>query len=44
MQLARNANVFVNDAFGTSHRAHASTEGVGHFVKHKVAGACSGST
>ncbi len=28
--LARVADVFVNDAFGTAHRAHASTEGVTH--------------
>ena len=26
-ELAENADVFVNDAFGTAHRAHASTEG-----------------
>ncbi len=32
-QLASLADVFVNDAFGTAHRAHASTEGVTHFVK-----------
>jgi phosphoglycerate kinase len=32
------ATVFVNDAFGTAHRAHASTEGVSHFVKTSVAG------
>ena len=29
-QLASLADVFVNDAFGTAHRAHASTEGVAH--------------
>jgi phosphoglycerate kinase len=32
------ASVFVNDAFGTAHRAHASTEGVSRFVKTSVAG------
>jgi len=32
------ATVFVNDAFGTAHRAHASTEGVSHHVKESVAG------
>ncbi len=32
------ATVFVNDAFGSAHRAHASTEGVSHFVKTSVAG------
>jgi phosphoglycerate kinase len=32
------ATVFVNDAFGTAHRAHASTEGVSKHVKVRVAG------
>jgi phosphoglycerate kinase len=32
------ATVFVNDAFGSAHRAHASTEGVSHHVGVKVAG------
>ena len=32
------ATVFVNDAFGTAHRAHASTEGVSHHVQRSVAG------
>ncbi len=32
------ASVFVNDAFGSAHRAHASTEGVSHHVKTSVAG------
>lgn len=32
------ATLFVNDAFGTAHRAHASTEGVSHHVKTSVAG------
>ena len=27
-ELAKNGDVFINDAFGTAHRAHASTEGV----------------
>lgn len=37
-KLASLCDVFVNDAFGTSHRAHASTYGVAAFVQHKVAG------
>jgi len=32
------ATIFVNDAFGSAHRAHASTEGVSHHVKASVAG------
>ncbi|MBN1872741.1 MAG: phosphoglycerate kinase [Anaerolineae bacterium] len=31
-KLASLGNVFVNDAFGTAHRAHASTEGVTHYM------------
>ena len=31
-ELASMADVFVNDAFGTAHRAHASTEGVTHYL------------
>ncbi len=31
-KLASLADVFVNDAFGTAHRAHASTEGVAHYL------------
>jgi len=37
-QLAKNVDLFVNDAFGTAHRAHASTEGVTAFVRPAVAG------
>ncbi len=31
-QLARGFDLFVNDAFGAAHRAHASTEGVAHHL------------
>jgi phosphoglycerate kinase len=31
-QLADLADLFVNDAFGSAHRAHASTEGVAHYL------------
>jgi len=37
-KLAANADLFVNDAFGTAHRAHGSTEGVTAFLKPSVAG------
>ena len=37
-QLAANADLYVNDAFGTAHRAHASTEGVTQYLKPSVAG------
>lgn len=32
-QLAELGDVFVNDAFGTAHRAHASTEGITKYLK-----------
>ncbi|KAL4087134.1 hypothetical protein PRIC1_013034 [Phytophthora ramorum] len=37
-QLAHGADIYVNDAFGTAHRAHASTEGVTKYIKTNVAG------
>src|SRR3569833_2616803 len=37
-QLASLAEVYCNDAFGSAHRAHSSTEGITHFLKPSVAG------
>ena len=37
-ELAAIADVWVNDAFGAAHRAHASTAGMAKFVKEKAAG------
>lgn len=37
-ELASLGDVYVNDAFGSAHRAHASTEGVTHFLSPSVAG------
>ena len=37
-QFAQYADVFVNDAFGTAHRAHASTAGIAQFVDEAVLG------
>jgi phosphoglycerate kinase len=37
-ELAALCDIYVNDAFGSAHRAHASTEGITHFVKQSAAG------
>src|SRR6201994_2585705 len=37
-ELASLCEIYVNDAFGSAHRAHASTEGITHFVKQSAAG------
>jgi phosphoglycerate kinase len=37
-ELARGKQVYVNDAFGTAHRAHASTVGVTRFLPERAAG------
>jgi phosphoglycerate kinase len=37
-QLASLCDLYVNDAFGSAHRAHASTEGITHFVPQAAAG------
>lgn len=38
MKLAKHGDIYVNDAFGTAHRAHASTAVIAHFMKEKYAG------
>jgi phosphoglycerate kinase len=37
-QLAALCDVYINDAFGSAHRAHASTEGITHYVAQSAAG------
>ena len=37
-KLAAHADIYLNDAFGTAHRAHASTEGVTHYFDQCAAG------
>ena len=37
-QLASLCDIYINDAFGSAHRAHASTEGITHYVKVSAAG------
>jgi len=37
-KLASLGDLYINDAFGTAHRAHASTEGVTHYFKQSAAG------
>lgn len=39
-KLAEGVDIYVNDAFGTAHRAHASTAGITEFVDTSVAGFC----
>lgn len=37
-QLAKGIEVYINDAFGSVHRGHASTEGIAHIIPQKAAG------
>jgi len=37
-ELAKGVSIYVNDAFGTAHRAHASTYGIAQFVDLRLAG------
>jgi phosphoglycerate kinase len=37
-ELGRHAQVYINDAFGSAHRAHASTEGMTRFAERSAAG------
>ncbi len=38
LELSKLCDVYINDAFGTAHRAHASTAGIAEFVKDKGMG------
>jgi phosphoglycerate kinase len=38
LQLAASTPIYINDAFGSAHRAHASTEGITHHVRQAAAG------
>jgi len=38
IELAKLCDVYINDAFGTMHRAHSSTAGIAEFVKNKACG------
>lgn len=38
VELAELADLYVNDAFGAAHRAHASTEGIAHLIENPAAG------
>lgn len=38
MKLASYGDIYINDAFGTAHRAHASTEGITHYINTCAAG------
>jgi phosphoglycerate kinase len=38
--LAANGDLYVNDGFSVSHRAHASTAGIAHHLRHTRAAAC----
>jgi phosphoglycerate kinase len=37
-ELAKLGEIYINDAFGTAHRAHASTEGITHYINQCASG------